>query len=137
MEVIVINNKHIQVNDYQPKNPDEYSAFWQNIKKDYKGCKIDFCFHNCEVPLDFMKAINAGILEACIETRLFPPGFDIENEPTTIITKDNFKLFSKIHDDVNPDMYWTSKKIKQDMSCWFINVYGNSYVLMSLWGRCR
>ena len=133
MEVIAVDEKHLQVNDYQPDNAGEYKAFWQNLTNEHKGKTIDFCFHNCKVPVEFMALINASVLEVCTETRLVPANIIPEIKETTLITKDNFRVFSELHDKMNPDIYWKSERIESDLKRWHIIVYDCSYTLVSMW----
>ena len=133
MEIIVVDEKHLQVNDYQPNNADEYNTFWQNLNNEHKGKTIDFCFHNCNVPVEFMDLINAGVLEVCTETRLEPANIIPDNREATLITKDNFRLFSELHDKMNPDIYWTSGRVESDLKRWHVIVYDCSYILVSMW----
>lgn len=37
-----------------------------------------------------------------------------------VITESNFDCFAIIHDQKNPDMYWTSAKLRKDLSGWDI-----------------
>lgn len=130
--------KHIQVNEFNADSINAFYTFWKDLQDKYMGFTIDFCYHNCSVPVDFMLEINAKVLESCIETRLnkelFTPVYDYE---LTLITNENFAEFAVLHDNTNPlsSMYWTSERIKKDLSRWVIYIYRNNYVLMNLGGN--
>jgi hypothetical protein len=134
MDVIEIADKHVQVNDYYAESAEEFNVFWQGLKEKYAEHSVDFCFHNCEVPIEFMVMIGAKMLESCVETRLLQEKFSpVYGHSTGRVTNDSFAAFAKLHDEKNPDMYWTGEKIGSDLSRWYINTFDDSYVLMSLW----
>ena len=137
MEILLWEqNKHVQINDYHEDNIEVFRLFWSDLQNKHRGFTVDFCYHNCYVPVDFMTEINADVLESCIETRLSSEIFiPINNNDYVIITADNFEEFAKVHDDVHPpdgDMYWTSERIAEDLSKWLIYMNGDNYVLMHL-----
>ena len=138
MKIIVDeNDKHIQINDLYVENLESFLSFWRDLQNKYAGYEIDFCYHNCEVPIEFMHDIGMTLLESCVETRLvqknFAPVYMDCIEPT-LVTLENFAAFSILHDKTNPEMFWTSEKISKDLSRWRIYMYGDSYAMMSLWG---
>lgn len=128
--------KHIQINDLDFDNNFEYHNFWRDIQSQYNGYEVDFCYHNCNVPIDFMKEIGAVLLESCIESRLlhdkFTPVYGIKEG--AFVTEKTFSVFKLLHDNLDPKMYWTSERIGRDLSYWSIYICDDSYVLMSLWG---
>lgn len=128
--------KRIQVNDLAFDNNLEYRTFWRDIQSQYIGYEIDFCYKNCNIPTDFMIEIGAVLLESCIESRLlhnkFTPVYG--KEEGVFVTDKTFTVFKSLHDNLSPQMYWTSERISRDLSCWSIYICGDSYVLMSLWG---
>lgn len=128
--------KRIQANDLALDNILEYRTFWRDIQSQYIGYEVDFCFHNCNIPTDFMIEIGAVLLETCVETRLlhnkFTPVYG--KREGVFVTDQTFTVFKSLHDNLNPKMYWTSERISRDLNCWSIYICGDSYVLMSLWG---
>lgn len=128
--------KHIQVNDFHAQDEENYRSFWRDLQAKYTGYEIDFCYHNAEVPVAFMKEIGAILLESCVEMRLvkveFAPVYKVETIP---VTNENFDLFTVLHDKINPNMYWTSQRVRRDLCQWCIFVCNDAYVMMSLWGN--
>ena len=128
------SDKHIQINDLNPDDLKNDPSFWRDIQNKYAGYEIDFCYHNCEIPVEFIAEIGAALLESCVETRLVQQNFTpiCRFEPT-LVTNDNLSTFKALHDKANPGMFWTSEKISQDLSRWNIYMCEDSYVMMSLW----
>lgn len=44
-------------------------------------------------------------------------------EDIRLLTTDDLEDFSDIHDKINPDMYWTSERLKKNLDNWRIFVY--------------
>lgn len=137
MEIIIEEaEKHIQVNDLPAGDEDVCHSCWRELQDKYMGYEVDFCYHNCEVPLAFMEEIGASLLEACSEMRLAQSDFvSVSGFEPLRVTEENFSMFTTLHDKVEAGMYWTSERIGQDLSRWCIFVSENSYVMMSLWGN--
>ena len=113
MDIIAFDDNHLQINEYHQKSVDEHNEFWQEIVNKYTGYSVDFCYHNREAPVDYMKMINAKLLEDCIEFRLLYHNVSLSlDDSLMVITTLNFDLFSRMHDVMNPDMYWSSEKIR-------------------------
>ncbi|MCL2521620.1 MAG: hypothetical protein FWE36_02035 [Erysipelotrichales bacterium] len=134
MEIFVWETEnHMQVNELNMDNKEAFQIFWQDIIDKYRGFKIDFCFHNCDVPIDYMLEIKATMLESCLETRLYPENYKpISKHKLELVTEDNFNEFANLHDKLNPAMYWTSERIRNDFKKWLIYKHENNYVLMRL-----
>ena len=137
MEVFVEEiEKHIQVNEFHAGNVGDFLAFWQGLKDKYMGFEIDFCYHHCDVPVEFMSEIDAVLLESCIETRLAQANFiSVGDLELTLVTAENFIKFAELHDSANPSMYWSSKRIEKDLNRWLIYMCKDNYILMSLWSE--
>ena len=143
MQIIINKNKnesenHIQINDLTITDLKANPNFWRDLQDKYANCEIDFCCHNlknCEIPVEFMREINANLLESCVETRLTRENFTpVHGLELTLVTYENISIFTELHDKTNPEMFWTGKKISRDLSQWRIYMRENSYILMSLWG---
>lgn len=52
-----------------------YRSWWQGIRDQYKGYEIDFCYHSCDIPTDFMAEIHATLLDDRIKMRLAPDAY--------------------------------------------------------------
>lgn len=127
------SDKHIQINEFHMDSMEDFRTYWKNLQDKYIGFTIDFCYHNCYVPIDYMQEINATILESCIETRLAKENYIPTNDyELTYITSDNFTNFAVLHDDKSSGMYWTSERLQKDLSRWVIYTYMNNYILMYL-----
>ena len=130
------DERHIQVNEFYVDNMEKFHIFWKDLQEKYMGFTIDFCYHNCPVPIEYMLKINAVLLESCVETRLTQENFTpVEMYDLTLVTTENFKKFAKLHDLANPvssGMFWTSERIKKDLTRWLIYIYENNYVLMRM-----
>ena len=127
--------KHLQIDEFHANNIADLRIYWQNIRDKYMGYDADFCYHGehvSHIPEEFLSEIGAEILESCIETRLFQKNF-IPTDKLDLIPVDeaNFASFALLHDKVQ-GMYWTSERLKKDLTPWLIYMYGDSYVLMRL-----
>ena len=132
--IITEDARHLQINEFYADNPEDLRNIWQSLREKYSGYEIDFCYHNCDVPVDFMNEIGAKVLESCIETRLFPDKFASGGGLEVVtVTESNFDMFASLHDKVSQGMFWTSERLKKtDLSRWLIYVHDESYVLMFL-----
>lgn len=130
--------RYIQIND---STEAALRAAWPTIASSYPGYEFCFCFRNCHVPTGLMGEIGAELLEDCIEMRL--PRTDIAYTPSpdiVLVTEANFDIFGPFHDKCNPppDMYWTSRRIREDLSRWMIYMHLedgqiNGYCMNSMW----
>ena len=128
-------DKHIQANEFRVDDAEGFRSFWRDLQDKYMGFKIDFCYHNCDVPTEYMAEIDARLLESCIETRLSPDKFSpaLGEYMLTPVTEENYADFAALHDRVDPDMYWTSERLIKDISRWLIYLYEDGYVLLNLY----
>ena len=134
--IITPEENYIQIND----TPEPaLRAAWPQIVRDYPGHEINFCYHNNRPPVGFMTEIGAEILDDSLEMRLprgdavFIPSPDI-----LPVTEADFDIFAPFHDLRSPDMYWTSRRIKQDLSRWVLFMSQaegqiNGYVMTAMW----
>lgn len=127
--------RHVQINEFLAKNTEDYFCAWLDIKGKYEGFNIDFCYHNCDAPVEFMNKIGANLLESCVESRLVRKKFSpICGFEARFVTNENINEFIITHKKTNPEMYWSSEKIAEDLSRWCIYTHGEYYVMMSRWG---
>lgn len=130
------NEKGLQIDDYNGNSMEEFRAFWRDLKDKYTGYTVDFCYHNCFVPVDFMLDIDAKVLESCIETRLSQEHFIlVNNYELTLVTNENFAEFATLHDNAHPEssgMFWTSERVYEDFNNWLMYMHGSNYILMRL-----
>ena len=136
MELIIFDEdeKHLQINDFCAETPEDCRAFWRELRDKYAGYDVDFCYHNCDVPIDFMEEIGAVMLESCVEMRVAQENFSpVFGDEMTPVTDENFAVFAAVHDKTNPGMYWTSERIARDLDRWRIYTREDSYVMISLW----
>ena len=127
--------KHLQVNDFYPECPEDCFSFWRGLQDRYEGYEVDFCYHNHEAPIAFLKEIGASLLESCVEARLTQENFTlVYGLEATLVSNGNLAEFVAMHDKVNHEMYWTGERISRDLSQWRIYMCGKAYVMMSIWG---
>ena len=111
---------YLQINDV---GGDDLSRIWARLKTGYSGYDKWFCYHNTEVPYNALGGIGASLKDDCIEMRLSADGFQATDMVDVIqITEDNYDEFAAYHDQRHPDMYWTSERIRRDLSRWGIFV---------------
>jgi len=127
--------KYLQIND----SFDMDISFWEQLQSRYAGYDVAFCYHNSAPPVEFLSSIGAAIVDDSIEMRLS------KDEPLTAIAHDihpidesSFGEFAALHDRRNPDMYWTSGRVGEDLSRWgiFAGVtcgVMTGYVMMAMW----
>jgi len=105
--------KYLQIND----SSDMDIGFWEQQRSRYAGYDVAFCYHNAAPPVEFLSSIGAAIVYDSVEMRLS------KDEPPTAIAHDvhpidesSFGVFAALHDRRNPDMYWTSRRVGDDLS---------------------
>lgn len=122
VEVLVEDIDHyLQINDICGT---DLSRIWEQVKTDYASYDKWICYHNSEIPFVVLDEINAVLEDDCIETRLI---YDELNYPEKLdiarierVTEEGFDEFATYHGECNPDMYWTSERIRRDLSRWGI-----------------
>ena len=128
-------DNYIQINDVCGT---DLSRIWERIKTDYKMYDKWICYHNTEVPLAELNDIGSVLEDNSIELRMDIVKFiTFETPGIDQVTEVNYDEFAAYHDMSNPDMYWTSERIRRDLSRWVIyttrqNNRISGYVLMSL-----
>jgi len=124
---------YLQVND---ATEEDLRNMWQRLVEKFPGSEAVFCFRNVPVPTNYLAEIGATLLDDSIETRLSVTDFErhanigatpngiaedgTETHEVTLITPENFDAFAKAHDTTNPEMYWTSRRIRERMDMWRI-----------------
>jgi len=111
------DEKYIQVDDITDAG---LRAIWPRLVADYPGFHVDFTFHNTLAPIGFLNEIGAEVADDCIEARLLqkdliePPAAEA-NLAITRIDASNYATFAALHDKANPEMYWTSTRLKKNI----------------------
>ena len=129
-------DSYLQINDVCGT---DLGRIWEHIKTDYRTYDKWICYHNTEVPLAALNEIDAVLEDNSVEMRVdIGKIVDPETPGIDQVTEDNFDDFAAYHDINNPDMFWTSERIRRDLSRWVIyttrkNNRISGYVLMSLW----
>lgn len=113
--------KYMQVNDVPGSR---IGGLWEEIKAGFDGLDVFFCFHNTDAPTDFLHSIGAFLADDTVEMRLRNEGeslvpFSLPQGITTV-TEGNFAAFADFHDRHNPEMYHTSKRVKEKPNIWQI-----------------
>jgi len=132
--------KYIQCNDLFCGSAEEYRAFWRGIVEKYGGYRVMLCYH-CVPPAGdippaaFLQEIGAILADDMIEYRL-----QLTDCPPTHVhnchrvQKEGFDAFAAVHDRKNPDMYWTSERVRHKLNHWRIFQNGEAYAMASMWG---
>jgi len=129
------DEKYLQINDAHSLD----MVFWGQIKSRYMGFEVMFCYHNTTAPVQFLNSIGAELADDCIEMHLYSSDSEFaETEDIFIVNELSFNEFAEYHDKCNPDVYWTSVRIKTDLSRWGIFIMKSAdtitgYSLISLW----
>jgi len=122
VEMIVEGNeRYIQINDVGVK---DVERVWEQLSASFPGFVVDFCFTNSLAPEKFLLAIGAEMLENSLIMRLSENDFiDIATHSTaTPVTAESFAAFAACHDAANPEMYWSSQRLLDDIDSWDIFV---------------
>lgn len=111
-------DQYIQVNDVC--NAD-LGMIVEQLKLNYKTFDKWFCYHNNETPSALINEFGAVLEDDCIEMKLTAENFiNFDASSVMRITDKNFHKFASYHDERNPEMYWTSERIRRDLSLWGI-----------------
>ena len=133
IEVLVnIEEKHLQVNDL---NEEGIASIWENLVENYSGFNAMFCYHNVGAPVNKLESLDITLVDDSTEMRLTPVeltnavqlnaeiktddgSFDIH-----LVDHEKFDDFAKFHDAKNPDMYWSSTRVRDNLGIWRIHTY--------------
>jgi hypothetical protein len=117
----------------------DFKRIWQHLKNDYVNYDKWFCYHNMECPSEILTGELGAVLEDDnIETRLTSLDFNKYDDYGIMrVTDENFAEFAVYHDELHPEMYWTSERLKRDLSRWgiFILQVDNKiagYIILSI-----
>lgn len=126
--------KYIQFNDLFYNSVEAYRAFCRMLAEKYRGYTVMFCYHR-KPPAVFLEEIGASLLDDAIEMRLpLPVAFSTPNAALQRISVENFEGFAALHARKNPNMYWTSERLRQSLPQWVIFQNGEAYAMASMWG---
>lgn len=134
---IISSEKYLQINDAT----DSIKQDWDKIRTAYPDFHVAFSFTThrtsaiqLDIPLKFLQQIGAKLVDDCVEIRLSKQDFKAyDTEKVFPVTKNNFSDFAKRHDQLEPDMYWNSQRIKETLPAWTIFVSADkSYIMARL-----
>jgi len=133
---------YLQVNDV---TEDDLRGIWPHLLEKFPGNEAFFCFRNVPIPMEYLTKIGGVLLDDNIELRLSVSDFEkhaeiggiangtatdgTETHNIAVITPENFDAFAKAHDTNNPDMYWTSRRIRERMDVWRIFACANKGII--------
>jgi len=136
IEVLVGRDaEYLQVNDISEEKLREILPL---IRREYAGFKIMLCYHNSIAPDVYLREISAELVDNAKEMRLSPRSLSRalseddrilpENADFAVhlIDEGNFDVFAKFHDVYNPDIYWTSSRIREKPDIWRIHAYAEN-----------
>ena len=112
------DEKYIQLDDLDDT---AIRRLWPRIVADFPGFTVDLCYHNNIPPAAFLEEINAVMEDDCIALHLNRDNLkDLPIGDVTVVTEANFDIFAALHDEKNPDMYWTGTMLRKNLSNWDI-----------------
>ena len=115
------SENYLQINDV---GAEDIRELWFTLKDEYRRYEVNLCYHDTPIPHDFLREIRAVIIDNCTSMRLVAADFIVHPDRNVIpITKVNFASFAALHDTSNPDMYWTSRRLQENMADWRIFAY--------------
>ena len=98
------------------------------------GLDSGLCISQLRPPMEFITEIGARILEAHTITILTSETFNYAIEPAaTLVTAENFHIFAKLHENIDPDFAYPNASIAKNMERWRIFMQGDAYIMMSFW----
>ena len=127
--------KYLQINDVY----DLRESLWNQIAERYAGFDAVFCYHSTTAPEEFLASIGAVMVDDCVEMRLHNDETLVTASPDIYLVDDtSFDAFAALHDKRNPDMYWTSVRIRSDLARWGIvtsQIDGQitGYAMVAMW----
>ena len=94
--------------------------------------------YNTMPPYEFLDEIGAVLIDDNVEMRLTPEDFIAsDTHGVSRLVETDFSAFAVYHDKRNPDMYWTSERIKNEVSRWGIFLLSDKqiigYILLAMW----
>ena len=126
--LVTESEKNIQINDI----PEEKFEFvWERVVSQYSGYEVFFCFNsermakNQKVPVEFLDKIRAKCIDDMLNFKVRTGDFNAASldgkVEIALLTEVGFDEFATFHDTRNPDMFWTSKRIKKRLDIWQIH----------------
>jgi hypothetical protein len=141
------NDNYVEVKNCSFERKEAFQTFYSELKEKYPGCTFDFVYTETDAPEELMHEIGAELIDSCVEMRLTEAeehgpvescavsAACVANTACAVepVTPATFDVFAEIHDRKNPDMYWTSARIKADMARWRIYRADDGYILLGIW----
>jgi hypothetical protein len=132
---------YVEVKNYLFQGKEAFQLFYDELIKKYPACALDFVYTETDAPEEQMNEIGAKKVDSCVRLRLpDADAFNYANDGAACtayaidpVTPATFDAFAEIHDRKNPDMYWTSARIKAAMSRWRIYRADEDYILLGIW----
>ena len=119
---------YIQINDLIEKQAE---STWEYLLANYPSFDLFFSFNSERmkrseaIPTQFLAEINAELVDDTLNFTLKAEDLNDKNSnnlETTRLTEAEFDTFAKFHDAKNPNIYWTSKRIKARFDLWQIQI---------------
>lgn len=137
VEVLVEDiDYYLQANDI---GGEKFDIIWNHIKDRYEQYDKWFCYHNTEIPSAVLDEIGAVLVDDSIEMRMtVSDSYNLITSDVTRLKDEDFDEFATYHDQLNPEMYWSSERIGRDLSHWGIFILRSNncivgYLLLSMW----
>ncbi|MCL2854911.1 MAG: hypothetical protein FWE21_04760 [Defluviitaleaceae bacterium] len=128
--------KYLQINDI---NEADLGKIWGLVLGEYGDYDKWLCYHSTIPPTSLIEEVGGVLVDDSVEMRLVPNQFcPAQFLGVQRLTKADFDEFAQLHDRLNPDMYWNSQRMVQDLSHWAVFVVLNggkitAYTMLALW----
>jgi hypothetical protein len=127
--LLEVDEKYIQLDDLDDA---AVRSLWPRLLAEYPGFTVDFCYHNNIAPVAFLAEINAVMEDDCIELHLNRN--DLVDKPKPVgdvvaVTETNFDAFAALHDEKNPNVYWTGARLGKEPLGWDILALTNGDII--------
>ncbi len=131
------SQNYVEVKNYTPESPEAFRAFYGGLIEKYPGCVLDFVYTEADAPEELLRETGAAVIDACAEMRLDLSEAEAADYPDDArivpVAAGTFASFAALHDARNPGMYWTSERIRENLSRWMIYRKGDGYILLGTW----
>ncbi|MCL2170402.1 MAG: hypothetical protein FWB74_10315 [Defluviitaleaceae bacterium] len=123
------DERFIQVNDI---SEDELAGVWEQLAREYPEYEVMFCFRDVPVPVAGLSAVGAVLVDDCVKMERHagahcPP---LQSPVPIVLDMADFADFARLHDAMNPEMYWTSRRVWDRWEDWRIFViYENGEIV--------
>ncbi|MFA5522838.1 MAG: hypothetical protein WDA24_00625 [Tissierellales bacterium] len=101
------------------------TQFIDYLRKNYEGNEMFFGYPAENVDaISFLTEINAELAESSLTMELKKQNFiqSLVSNDVVLLEKDYYEEYAVFHDKYNPDIYWTSERIFENLNIWKIYI---------------